>query len=738
VQRVSLSVKAMARAILVAAILVASLGVVVAVSVRPAGAATTGGYPYASAPCADTTNTRKGVHYCLGDNWSGPAGLYDPTYGGYGYRNCTDWVAFRLATNNGYTMPTAIGDASAWGSYFTNQGIAPNNTPAVGAIAWESGGNHVAYVEKVLSGGMVRISEYNEHYYPGVPTEGNGTYDERTVPDSTFDYIHVKDLPSGPPTVSSFTATPSTLSAAGATVTLSANVNNATSCQLTSKPTILDLPPPSPCSTNPITWQVSLPANSGKKFMTYKVTLTATGTTTATVKTELTVEPKVPSGALTGVQSVTSDGYGYCALLSSGGIDCWGYGLDGQLGNGADSDSAVPVSVEGISDAQSVVSDDAGYCALLATGAVDCWGSNDYDQLGDGTSGDSDIPEFVLSNVTTLDSNDLGYCAVLGTGGVDCWGYNDAGELGNGYETGPDYCTNGESCSSTPLPVVGVSEAMSLATDYDGYCALLSSGGADCWGWNEIGELGNGTSTYESDVAVPVSGLDNASDITSDGSGSYCALLTTGGIECWGSSEFGELGNGSTTGPDDCSGDPCSWVPDPVANVSNAIALTGSGDGGNDDYCALLTSSLIDCWGSNADDALGDGSNTQSESDTPLAVSGINGVTSISLSNAVPYACASLSSGVADCWGSTEYGELGDGKTSGPDCGGTCFDRPQAVKGIGAVEEIDSDGDGNCALMVSGNVACWGYGYDGELGNGKFYQTGNNSSDVPVNVDLPD
>ncbi len=95
-------------------------------------------------------------------------------------------------------MPHAIGDASAWGSYFTAHGHAPNRQPAPGAIAWESGGDHVAYVESVSPDrSHVTISEYNEAYYPGQPTTGDGLYDTRTVPVGSFEYIHVKDLTSG-------------------------------------------------------------------------------------------------------------------------------------------------------------------------------------------------------------------------------------------------------------------------------------------------------------------------------------------------------------------------------------------------------------------------------------------------------------------------------------------------------------------------------------------------------------
>jgi surface antigen len=169
-------------------------------AVAPAALAATGGYPFTNAVCQSATDTVAGVQYCEGSDWALNGKIFDPSYGGYAYRNCTDWVAYRLKTNNGYTMPSAIGDASAWGAYFADHGVAVNTTPAVGAIAWLKGGDHVAYVEAV-NGNQVTVSEYNEGLDPNKtfnPKQGeywtNGAYDTRTVASSAFNYIHVKDI----------------------------------------------------------------------------------------------------------------------------------------------------------------------------------------------------------------------------------------------------------------------------------------------------------------------------------------------------------------------------------------------------------------------------------------------------------------------------------------------------------------------------------------------------------------
>ncbi len=160
-----------------------------------------------------------------------------------------------------------------------------------------------------------------------------------------------------------------------------------------------------------------------------------------------------PTPPLTGVSSIASDGNGDCALLSTGGVQCWGYNGDGELGNGTvggtDGEGGydTPQAVTGMTDAVSITSDGLGNCALLSTGSVDCWGDNYYGELGNGTVGGTDgeggydTPQVVtgISNAASVTSDGgLGDCALLATGAVHCWGYNSYGQLGNGTTGGPD------------------------------------------------------------------------------------------------------------------------------------------------------------------------------------------------------------------------------------------------------------------------------------------------------------
>ncbi len=482
--------------------------------------------------------------------------------------------------------------------------------------------------------------------------------------------------------------------------------------------------------------------------------------------------------SLSGAMSVANDGRGYCALLSSGAVDCWGYGQLGALGDGSyystgEQGSATPVAVEGVggtgtlTGVTSLIGDDfyGSYCALLNTGGVDCWGNGGVGELGNGKHHNRDTPVAVegvggtgtLSGITTITSNQNGTeCALLNTGGVDCWGNGSA--LGAPGTLGP----NGD--SDTPVAVEGVGGTGTLTgvTSLIGggvvggdenYRALLTSGAVDCWGDGPDGELGNGTFSFNRfPVAVEGEGgagtLTGVSSLVSNSAG-YCALLTSGGVDCWGYGEDGELGNGTyySSSPDG------SASPVAVEGVGGTGTLTGvtslvddaasgSGpDGGGSGYCALLTSGGVDCWGAGPVGELGNGASNDSA--TPVTVEGVGGTGTLtgvmSLANDGFYSfCALLTSSGVDCWGAEYSGALGNGTAS--QSKHSTF--PVAVEGVGAtgtlsaVTSLSGEGNGGdpsfCAVVTSSGVDCWGAGYSGVLGDGTY-----SKSEVPVEVEQP-
>jgi len=385
-----------------------------------------------------------------------------------------------------------------------------------------------------------------------------------------------------------------------------------------------------------------------------------------------------------------SDGLGYCAVLSTGRVDCWGDNTWGELGNGTTGGPDdnrhgynTPQAVTGITEAVALANDGLGYCAVLSTGRVDCWGENAGGELGNGTTGGPDgetgynTPQAVTgitkaaSVASDGDSVAEGYCAVLSTGGMDCWGDNSSGELGNGTTGGPD-----AGGYDTPQAVTGMTKAVSATNDGEhapGYCALLSTGGMDCWGDNQFGELGNGTTGGPDgnngyDTPQAVTGITNALSITSDTDG-YCAVLSTGGLDCWGNNTYGNLGNGTTVASD---------VPVAVTGISTAGSSAGDTYGNN---CAVLSTGGLDCWGDNSAGELGNGTTGGPDAggyDTPQATGITNAVSAISQGAGYGSYCAVLSTGGLDCWGDNQFGELGNGITGGPD-GNNGYDTPQVV-----------------------------------------------------------
>jgi alpha-tubulin suppressor-like RCC1 family protein len=418
---------------------------------------------------------------------------------------------------------------------------------------------------------------------------------------------------------------------------------------------------------------------------------------------EASAGPHVVASTLAKVLSVASNnnpdssGGSSCALLSTGKVDCWGYNGSGQLGSGTTATySDVPVAVLGITDAKAVASDTYGnsFCAVLSTGHVKCWGDNGDGQLGNGTTTTSYVPVSV-KNITTAtaviggDSGGAdGFCALLSTSHVDCWGYGFSGELGNGATTNSD----------VPVAVHTITNAATLISGFEGFCALLSTSHVDCWGDNSFGELGRATKANYSDVPGAVTGITDATAVASDSIiGSNCAVLSTGHMKCWGEGGDGQLGNGTTANSD---------VPVAALGITDAKAAASDGDGGS--FCAVLSTGHMKCWGFNNYGQLGNG--TATGSSVPVSVSNIT--TAAAVVGGTEYGfCALLSTSHVDCWGFGSYGQLGNGKTASSDV-------PVAVHVITNAATLISGFLGFCALLSTGHVDCWGYNGSGQLGNG--------------------
>ena len=282
-----------------------------------------------------------------------------------------------------------------------------------------------------------------------------------------------------------------------------------------------------------------------------------------------------------------------CAIVR-GGAQCWGDDSNGQLGNddaGSGLYSLLPSAVVGPSNVRAIAVGTAFACAVDAEGGAWCWGRDSIGQLGDGNQTDSAVPLQVSglmsgSGVTAVAAGNDFACAIV-SGGVQCWGNDSSGELGASYVDGGQ--------SAVPVPVQGSgTDVTALAAGGGHVCALAANGGVRCWGENGLGELGNGSGAASSSTPVSVSKLTGVQAIAAGG-GHSCAIAD-GGVFCWGDDAVGELGDGADGGGS-------SNVPVPVVGLANAGVVQAIGVG--DQHSCAVVSGAVWCWGSNSDGQLG-------------------------------------------------------------------------------------------------------------------------------------
>lgn len=292
--------------------------------------------------------------------------------------------------------------------------------------------------------------------------------------------------------------------------------------------------------------------------------------------------PVQVSGLESGVTAIAAGASHTCAIQVRT-VKCWGDNGFGQLGNGTTEQSLLPVEVSGLGSGVIAISGGTHTaCAIDAAGAAKCWGWNQFGQLGDDGSTDSSTPVGVSglgSGVTAIANRFFNTCAIQ-SGAVKCWGVNWQGQLGDGTYTN----------SLVPVQVSGLDfGATAIATGNNHSCAVAASGAVKCWGVNSNetveGMLGDGTTT-DSNVPVSASGLDSGVTAVAVGANHSCAIHE-GVAKCWGGNQAGQLGDGTTDNR--YTPVPVAWpdntppstsvveVPVPEGSVTDPVAVVPGG-----------------------------------------------------------------------------------------------------------------------------------------------------------------
>lgn len=458
-----------------------------------------------------------------------------------------------------------------------------------------------------------------------------------------------------------------------------------------------------------------------------------------------------------------------CAIASDNQVYCWGYGVNGQLGNGLNvtNNSPVRVSNSGVLSGKTILSITtttvaAHVCAVASDGQAYCWGSGGNGQLGNNLTASSNVPVTVITdnvmgsrateavaigaaNLLRSDGGtwrkyeqtvrftrsellwkqiSIGHahtCGIAYDGNAYCWGFNGYGQFGN----------NSTASSSVPVAVdtTGVLKGKtikSISTGYYHTCAIASDSKVYCWGYNLYGQVGNGLTT-DSLVPVLVSGgaIPAGSTFTSISAGIFhnCAVASNNQAYCWGHDDVGQLGDGATDNTGTL----------PVA-VNTTGLLSGktilSVSSGGYHTCVITSDNQAYCWGDNVDGQLGN--NTVNPSNVPVLVSNgaiPAGKTFSSIVTGYTYTCAIATNNLGYCWGHNGKGELGNNSIN-DSLVPVAIDTTIALNGKTLVDiAAGSRSLTACAVASDSKAYCWGLNDYGQVGNGSIVD-----SLVPVSV----
>ena len=320
----------------------------------------------------------------------------------------------------------------------------------------------------------------------------------------------------------------------------------------------------------------------------------------------------------------------------------------------------------------------------------------------------------------------FGYvCAVALDGRVYCWGSNSNGKIGSG-NTSSALVPSAVKISGALVGKVIKQIEPSSAGNHS--CVIASDDKAYCWGHNGFGQLGNNNTVNSlTPVAVDTAGVLASKTIKQIASGgiSSCVIASDDKAYCWGSNNFGQLGNGNLKN---------SSTPTPVSTTGVLAGKTIKQiTAGNSYFCVIASDDKAYCWGGGRRGALGNGSTLSLVISTPTPVSTtgvLAGKTIKQITAGTEFTCAIASDDKAYCWGGNSSGQLGNNSTINSGV-------PVAVNTSGVlagktIKQISAGSSHTCAIASDDKAYCWGSNSSGQLGNNSTINSG-----VPTHVYAP-
>ena len=381
----------------------------------------------------------------------------------------------------------------------------------------------------------------------------------------------------------------------------------------------------------------SLPLSSGTTTVGFAV-----NTNKVDTDTDVKITASNDNGSASGTLTVTASGSNQPPPTSSD-LLAWGRNNEGELGNGSNSDSNLPVAVSNLSGVTSMAGGDYYSIALQNDGTVWAWGDNGHHFLGDGTSTPSNTPVQVsgLSNITAISARRLHSLALDNDGNVWAWGENGSGQLGDGSTNPPG------SEPSTPVQVQGLTNVQGVSAGGFFSLALDNDGNIWAWGANDAGQLGNG-STSPSDVPVQVIGDSTQLPkfkLIAAGFNQALAVDVDGNLWAWGGNVNGNLGIGTADNN-------AHAYPVQVSGISAVTAIAAYYN-----HSLAVSGGSVYAWGNGSAGELGDGTNSNHYS--PNEVPDLTNVTEVAAGGY--HSLARTSGGAVYAWGDNSDGRLGNG-----------------------------------------------------------------------------